>query len=90
MCAPIRSSFDHWVAPRIRIRIGSRSVNANGGVFRALYRHVEALAKERQDVCGLRLYVDAHNARARLAYEKLGLKRTDYELFEIDFVLQHS
>jgi GNAT superfamily N-acetyltransferase len=58
------------------------------GVFRALFEHVHALAKARNDVCGLRLYMDAHNARARRAYERLGLKRTNYEVFEIDFVLQ--
>ena len=58
------------------------------GVFKALYHHVQALAKERNDVCGLRLYVDAHNSKARKAYERLGMKRTDYEFFETDFVLK--
>lgn len=58
------------------------------GVFRALFDHVHALAKARKDVCGLRLYMDAHNTRARQAYERLGLKRTNYEVFEIDFVLK--
>jgi GNAT superfamily N-acetyltransferase len=58
------------------------------GVFRELFEHVRALVKGREDVCGLRLYMDAHNARARGAYERLGLKRTNYEVFEIDFVLQ--
>ena|ERR1017187_5002040 len=58
------------------------------GVFRALFNHVHALAKAQKDVCGLRLYMDAHNARARQAYVRLGLKRTNYEVFEIDFVLQ--
>ena len=57
------------------------------GVFRALFEHVHALAAARKDVCGLRLYMDAHNARARHAYRQLGLKRTNYEMFEIDFVL---
>ncbi len=57
------------------------------GVFRALFNHIQTLAKERKDVCGLRLYMDAHNATARSTYERLGLKKTDYELFEIDFVM---
>ena len=57
------------------------------GVFRALFAHVEKLAKARKDVCGLRLYMDTHNAPARKTYERLGLKRTNYELFEMDFVL---
>jgi ribosomal protein S18 acetylase RimI-like enzyme len=58
------------------------------GVFKALYNHIQALAKGRNDVCGLRLYVDAHNKRAQLAYERLGLKKTEYEFFEMDFVLR--
>jgi ribosomal protein S18 acetylase RimI-like enzyme len=60
------------------------------GIFRALFNHVEQLAKARKDVCGLRLYVDADNHSARKTYERLGMKRTNYELFEADFVLQDS
>ena len=59
------------------------------GIFRVLFNHVEALAKARADVCGLRLYVDADNASARKTYERLGMKRTNYELFETDFVLKN-
>jgi len=57
------------------------------GVFRALFNHVHTLAKGRKDICGLRLYMDAQNQTARQTYERLGLKQTDYELFEIDFVM---
>jgi len=59
------------------------------GVFRALFRHVLRLAQSRRGVCGLRLYMNAHNHRARSTYERLGLKRTDYEVFEMDFILPH-
>jgi GNAT superfamily N-acetyltransferase len=58
------------------------------GIFRALFNHVDQLANARNDVCGLRLYVDAHNHSARKTYERLGMKRTNYELFETDFVLK--
>jgi GNAT superfamily N-acetyltransferase len=58
------------------------------GIFRALFNHVDQLAKARKDVCGLRLYVDSHNDSARETYERLGMKRTNYELFETDFVLK--
>ena len=57
------------------------------GVFQFLFEHIHKMARERKDVCGLRLYMDAHNDTARRTYERLGLKRTDYELFEIDFVM---
>ena len=57
------------------------------GVFRALFKHVQTLARSRKDVCGLRLYVEANNARAQGAYRQLGMEKTDYEMFEMDFVL---
>jgi GNAT superfamily N-acetyltransferase len=56
------------------------------GVFKALYRYVEAQARLRSDVCGLRLYVENGNERAKRTYEKLGMNRTSYELYERDFV----
>jgi len=59
------------------------------GIFRALFHHVHARAKARDDVCGLRLYMDTENARARQAYQRLGLNHTNYEVFEIDFVLSN-
>jgi ribosomal protein S18 acetylase RimI-like enzyme len=57
------------------------------GIFRALYDTIEQRAKTRKDVCGLRLYVERENQRAQATYEKLGMKRTAYEMFEKDFVL---
>jgi GNAT superfamily N-acetyltransferase len=55
------------------------------GIFRALFRHVQSLARTRSDVCGLRLYMDAHNNLARQAYERLGWKLTNYQIYEMDF-----
>ncbi|NBV20869.1 MAG: GNAT family N-acetyltransferase [Proteobacteria bacterium] len=57
------------------------------GVFKALHAHIEQLARKRKDVCGLRLYVDDHNTKAKEVYARLGLKATHYELWETDFVL---
>ena len=57
------------------------------GVFKSLYNHVMKLAKGRKDVCGIRLYVEKHNEPAQKTYEKLGMKKTDYELYEIEFVM---
>ncbi len=53
------------------------------GIFRALFRHLEALARQQEEVCGLRLYMHADNARARRSYEELGMKHTKYEVFEL-------
>ena len=57
------------------------------GVFKALHAHIEQLAMRRKHVCGLRLYVDEGNAKAKKVYARLGLKATHYELWETDFVL---
>jgi GNAT superfamily N-acetyltransferase len=53
------------------------------GVFGALFKYLEDLARQRPDVCGLRLYMHADNARARQSYERLGMKHTPYEVFEL-------
>jgi len=55
------------------------------GVFRALYEHVCAAARRAGEVCGVRLYVDARNVRAQQVYERLGMQRTEYCLYELDW-----
>ena len=57
------------------------------GVFKALFNHVRALAQKEGNVPSLRLYVEAQNTRARQAYDKLGFKKTYYEIFELDLPL---
>ena len=54
-------------------------------VFATLYKHIEQMAQSAPAVCGLRLYVERHNARAQATYEKLGITKTEYDLFERDF-----
>jgi len=52
------------------------------GVFSALYRHVEGLARETPGICGLRLYVDNRNERARRVYEAMGMADGGYRVME--------
>jgi ribosomal protein S18 acetylase RimI-like enzyme len=66
-----------YVEPRFRSQ----------GVFKALYRHVEHLARTTPGVCGLRLYVENSNSQAQEIYQRLGLQRTAYQMFEVDFIL---
>jgi GNAT superfamily N-acetyltransferase len=49
------------------------------GVFRAMYAHVESLAREAGAIA-LRLYVERHNSRARETYRSLGFETTDYDI----------
>ena len=57
------------------------------GVYRSLHEYVLAEARNRGDVCGVRLYVDRDNHVAQQVYSNLGMDRSHYDLFEIDFVL---
>ena len=56
----------------------------NRGIFRALFEHVRRLAEHTPRVRGLRLYMHAENHRARKSYERLGMKPTRYEVFELE------
>ncbi len=60
------------------------------GVFRALFKHLENLARAHKEVRGLRLYMHADNFGARQSYESLGMKPTKYEVFEMDLDRGHS
>ena len=60
------------------------------GVFKQLYGHVAGRAKSAGDVCGLRLYVERDNSRAQQTYQGLGMTKTPYEVYEVDFVLRRS
>ena len=55
------------------------------GVFSALYRHVESLAKAAPDAIGLRLYVEENNTRAQRTYEALGMVKPNYLVMQALF-----
>ena len=60
------------------------------GVYRALYGYALALAKARDDVCGLRLYADRDNVNAHRTYEFLGMTDAGYRMFEVDLSRQRK
>jgi ribosomal protein S18 acetylase RimI-like enzyme len=55
------------------------------GVFSALYHHVESLARARDNVCGLRLYVEEQNERAQATYLALGMNKPGYLVMQTVF-----
>lgn len=54
------------------------------GVYRAMYAHVLALARSRDDVVGMRLYVERQNVNAQRTYEFLGMLDAGYRMYEVD------
>lgn len=52
------------------------------GVYRRMYEHVRALAQSDASVCGFRLYVEKENEAAHATYASVGMKETDYLIYE--------
>ena len=52
------------------------------GVYRRLYRHLQAEAAKKRAVCGFRLYVERDNRRAQATYRANGMERTQYLVYE--------
>jgi ribosomal protein S18 acetylase RimI-like enzyme len=52
------------------------------GVYRALYEHLKREVEMNPGLKGIRLYVDQRNALAQQVYERLGMTREHYDLFE--------
>lgn len=52
------------------------------GVFKKLYLNLEKQVKQSPELAGLRLYVDKQNKSAQKVYEKLGMNKHHYELYE--------
>jgi len=57
------------------------------GIFRALQQQVLTQAKADPQVCGIRLYVEQDNHHAQTVYQRVGIARSRYTVFEQDFTL---
>ena len=55
------------------------------GIYKKLYTEVNRLAKESTQVCGIRLYVDKNNTKAKKVYSKLEMTESNYLFFEEDW-----
>jgi len=52
------------------------------GVFKKLYLSLKEHVMQSPELVGLRLYVDKQNKSAQKIYEKMGMSRDHYELYE--------
>jgi len=52
------------------------------GVFKKLYMNLKQQVEQSPELAGIRLYVDKQNKPAQQVYEKLGMNKDHYELYE--------
>ncbi len=52
------------------------------GVLKKLFTFLREKARQDGNVCGFRLYVEKNNQNARTGYERVGMKKTVYEMYE--------
>ena len=55
------------------------------GIYSRMHDQVRRAAQADGQCCGLRLYVEKHNAGAQATYAGLGMAPTHYDLFEEEF-----
>ena len=59
-----------------------RPEHRGGGLYGKMYEFVKDRAADAGNVSGFRLYVEKENERAQRVYEKLGMERTYYLMYE--------
>jgi ribosomal protein S18 acetylase RimI-like enzyme len=52
------------------------------GVYRSLYENLKRTVEGSPDLAGIRLYVDRRNEAAQRTYQRLGMTREHYDLYE--------
>ena len=52
------------------------------GLYGQMYEFVKGRATKAGNICGFRLYVEKENEKAQRVYEKLGMERTYYLMYE--------
>ena len=72
---------EFWWIQSVYVHLDCRKNN----IYRKLYNEAIKLAKESENVCGIRLYVDKDNNIAQKVYSKLGMKESNYIFFEEDW-----
>ncbi len=68
----------YWWIQGVYVRTEAR----RQGIFRALFHHIENTARENKEVIGIRLYVERQNHKAQKTYEEMGIKSSNYLIYE--------
>ncbi|MHC4911565.1 MAG: GNAT family N-acetyltransferase [Planctomycetota bacterium] len=83
VCMAIPEWSDWWNGTVLWIHSLYVVPEARGrGVFKKLYENLKKQVEQSEGLIGLRLYVDKKNALAQEVYERLGMSKDHYELYE--------
>ncbi len=52
------------------------------GLYKLMYDHIKTTVLKSGEVAGIRLYVDDDNLIAQNVYQKLGMQKSNYQIFE--------
>ncbi|MBT4035409.1 MAG: GNAT family N-acetyltransferase [Deltaproteobacteria bacterium] len=52
------------------------------GLYKLMYTFIKTQIEKDEEIVGLRLYVDDDNLKAQSVYNKTGMKKANYQLFE--------
>lgn len=74
-----RNGFFWWIQS-VYVEKGSRQK----GLYKLMYEYIKTLVDQEVRVVGLRLYVDKDNRVAQNVYQKLGMEKSNYQLFEYE------
>lgn len=72
-----RSGMFWWIQS-VYVKPGER----RKGIYTRLYDFIRESANKNPTVCGFRLYVETQNSLAQKTYKALGMKETDYRIYE--------
>jgi predicted GNAT family acetyltransferase len=74
-----RNKYVYWIQT-----VYVQAEHRRQGVFKAMYDYVAA--DSRVNAGALRIYVDHDNEVAQRAYAALGMDKSHYQMFEIDYL----
>jgi len=52
------------------------------GVFKEIYAHIKNTVENNEHFAGIRLYVEKNNTKAQAVYEKMGMNKNHYDMYE--------
>lgn len=67
-----------WWMQSVFVRPESR----RRGILKKLFTFIREKAKQQGNVCGFRLYVEKNNQNAQTGYERVGMNKAAYDMYE--------